>query len=324
MIEVIRSGLRTTVQDYPGRVGYWNVGIPPSGPMDSLAFRIANRLVGNNDGEAGLEITLLGPKLKFNCSALVAFAGAKFKGTLNGQKIPWWRSIYVEKGTVLDLISVDGPGCRCYMTVKGGIDVPKYLGSKSTFPKGGFGGHKESPLLAKGTLIRLNKSTSTDCKIRTIEPHNFPHYADIWHIGAVPGPHTAPDYFTPETVEMFFGTYWLVHQDSNRLGYRLEGPTPNFARMDGGEGGSHPSNLIDYPYAIGTINFTGNVPIILTVDGPSLGGFISLATIPTSELWKVGQARAHNFIRFEKMKLETAVENLATQERLLHEIAISA
>lgn len=322
MIEVIKSGLRTTVQDYPGRIGYLNVGIPPSGPMDSLAFRIANRLVGNNEGEAGMEITLLGPKLKFNCNAIVAFTGAKFNGTVDGQKIPWWRSIFVKKDAVIDLKAVDGPGCRSYMAIKGGIDVPEYLGSKSTFPKGGFGGHKESPMLAKGTKIRLNKSTSMDYTLREIEPHNFPHYADIWNIGAVPSPHSAPDYFTPEAEEMFFGAYWFVHQDSNRLGYRLKGPKLSFARKDGGEGGSHPSNLIDYPYAIGTVNFTGNVPIILTVDGPSLGGFISLATIPTSELWKVGQARPNNIIRFVKMKYETAVENLNSQEQMLRKIVI--
>ena len=139
MIEVINAGLYTTVQDYPGRVGYWNVGIPPSGPMDSLAFRIANRLLGNKDGEAGLEITAIGPELRFRDDATIALTGAKLQGTINGREVPWWEILYVEKGSVLSLRAMQGHGLRAYLAIGGGINVPDYLGSKSTFPKGGFG-----------------------------------------------------------------------------------------------------------------------------------------------------------------------------------------
>lgn len=321
MIKVIRSGLYTTIQDFPGRLGYWNVGIPPSGPMDSLSFRIGNRLVGNSDGEAGLEMTILGPKLEFECDAVVAFTGAKFKGTINGEAVPWWQSVFVKKGSVLDFGSLEGLGCRAFMAIRGGIDVPVYLGSRSTFPKGNLGGHLESPLLAKGSQIKLLEHTFEDYHEHRLDLQNIPKFSSAWEIGTLLGPHTAPDFFTEATVEMFFDTDWLVHHNSSRLGYRLEGPTPEFARKDGGEGGSHPSNLIDYPYAIGTVNFSGNLPVILTVDGPSLGGFISLATIPTSELWKVGQAKPGNTIRFKKMTLEVAVENLRAQEKFLCEVA---
>lgn len=320
MLEVIRSGMYTTIQDYPGRIGYWNVGVPPSGPMDSLSFRIANRLVGNSDEEAGLEITILGPKLRFQSDATVAFTGAKLKGTLNGGEVPWWQSLHVEKGSVLDLSSVDGAGCRSYMAVHGGIDAPEYLGSKATFPKGNLGGYNESSLLPKGTVIRFNNGVSGDRVSRSVDSTKIPELTKDWTIGAIPGPHTDPDYFTPETVHMFFNTEWRVHPNSNRLGYRLEGETPSFARDHGGEGGSHPSNIIDYPYAIGTVNFSGNLPVILTVDGPSLGGFISLATVPSSELWKVGQAKPNNTIRFRKMNLESAVEQRAAQEQMLRDL----
>jgi urea carboxylase len=320
MIEIMNGGLYTTVQDYPGRVGYWNVGIPPSGPMDSLAFRIGNRLVGNSDAGAGLEITVMGPTVKFKSDAMIALTGAKLKGSISGKEVPWWESIHVERGEVLSLGALQGRGTRTYLAVRGGIDVPDYLGSKSTFPKGRFGGYEGRPL-TKGDFLLVNKKQLSRSWKRKLVPASIPQYATEWKVGVIPGPHTAPDFFTRADVEMFYNTKWRVHRNSNRLGYRLEGPRPKFARKDGGEGGRHPSNVHDYAYAIGTINFTGDMPIILTADGPSLGGFVSLATIATSELWKIGQARPHDYLVFIKMTLEQAMEGLIRQERALEELA---
>lgn len=320
MIEVMNGGFYTTVQDYPGRVGYWKVGIPPSGPMDALAFRIANRLVGNGDRVAGLETTIMGPELKFMCDAMIAFTGAKLNGKLNGREVPWWESFYVEKGSLLSPGKVDGPGCRSYMAVAGGIDVPDYLGSKSTFPKGGFGGYEGRPL-TKGDSIGLNKTGPESSRSRRLDTGSIPQYMTEWEVGAIPGPHANPDFFTAADVEMFYSTKWRVHRNVNRLGYWLEGPRPQFTRKDGGEGGRHSSNIHDCAYAIGTVNFTGDTPVILTVDGPSLGGYVSIATIATSEFWKIGQAKPHNFIRFRKMTVEEAMENLSMQERFLEEMA---
>ena len=323
MIEIMNGGLYTTVQDYPGRVGYWNVGIPPSGPMDSLAFRIGNRLVGNSDVEAGLEITVMGPTVKFKSDAMIALTGAKLKGSISGKEVPWWESIYVEGGEVLSFGAVQGPGSRTYLAVTGGIDVPDYLGSKSTFPKGHFGGY-EGRTLTEGDFLLINKKELSRSWKRKLAPASIPQYGTEWKVGAIPGPHTAPDFFTPADIEMFYSTKWRVHRNSNRLGYRLEGPRPKFARRDGGEGGRHPSNVHDYAYAIGTINFTGDMPIILTVDGPSLGGFVSLATIATYELWKIGQAKPHDYLVFTKMTLDQAMEGLISQERALKELAIGS
>lgn len=323
MIEVINSGFYTTVQDYPGRVGYWNVGVPPSGPMDALALRIANRLVGNGDREAGLEFTIMGPKLKFLSDAIIALTGAKLKGTLDEKEVPWWEALIVEKGSVLSLGKVDGPGCRSYLAIAGGIDVPDYLGSRSTFPKGGFGGYK-GRILEKGDIIPSSSKTFAFSAGRKLDPKEIPQYETDWEVGAITGPHASPDFFTVADEEMFYSTNWRVHMNSNRLGYRLEGPRPQFARKDGGEGGRHPSNIHDCAYAIGTVNFTGDMPIILTVDGPSLGGFVSLATVATSELWKIGQAKPHDHIRFKRMTIKDAVESLAIQERLLNEIAAAS
>ena len=319
MIEVISAGLHTTVQDYPGRVGYWDVGIPPSGPMDALAFRIANILVSNGDQEAGLEITASGPTLKFLSDTTVALAGAKLQGTINGKAIPWWETLYVQKGTVLSLGTVQGLGWRSYLAVGGGIDVPDYLGSKSTFPHH-FGGY-EGRSLMKGDRVHISKGIPEFHRHRKSAAEIIPQYQTEWEVGTIPGPHAAPDFFTPADVEMFYSTQWRVHYNSNRLGYRLEGPKLQFARKDGGEGGRHPSNVPDYAYAIGTVNFTGDMPIILTVDGPSLGGFVSLTTVTTSELWKIGQAKPHDFIRFERLTVEEAIQQLSRQEQLLQSLA---
>lgn len=320
MIEVISGGMYTTVQDYPGRVGYWGVGIPPSGPMDSLAFRIANKLVGNDDLAAGLEITVIGPTLKFGSDAVVALTGAKLYANLDGQEIPWWKAFTIKKGSVLTLGAVDGSGgFRSYLAVRGGIDVPVYLGSRSTFPFGKFGGFAGRTLeqndilpignlsIAEGTL-RLNRHFAFNA---------LPSYSSDWEIGVTAGPHSSPDYFTPADEEMIYSTGWKVHHNSNRLGYRLEGPNPQFTRASGGEGGSHPSNLLDYTYAIGTINFTGNMPIILSVDGPSLGGFVSFATIATAELWKIGQAKPGDTIRFKKISIEQALDIQRWQNNII-------
>src|SRR5580704_9741056 len=120
------------------------------------------------------------------------------------------------------------------------------------------------------------------------------------------GPHGAPDFFTPEDIEMFFSTPWKVHYNSDRTGVRLIGPKPVWARKDGGEAGLHPSNLHDNAYAVGTVNFTGDMPVILGPDGPSLGGFVCPATIVQAELWKIGQLKPGDSVRFRGISAELA------------------
>ena len=307
MIEIINAGMYTSVQDYPGRVGYWGVGVPPSGPMDSLAFRVGNKLVGNEDTAAGLEITMAGPTLKFSQDAVIALTGAGLRANLDGQQVDWWKAVEVRKGSVLALGTLDGTGgTRTYLAVRGGIDTPLYLGSRATFPFGNFGGH-EGRILKAGDSLPIGNLTARPSALNFDSHFDFgaiPKYGSAWEVGVIAGPHTVPDYFTEEDEAMIYSADWKVHFNSNRLGYRLEGPTPKFARTTGGQGGSHPSNLLDYTYAVGTINFTGNMPVILTADGPSLGGFVSFATIATAELWKIGQAGIGNTIRFKKITIE--------------------
>ncbi len=313
MIELIDGGLYTTIQDYPGRLGYWDVGVPPSGPMDFLAFQIGNKLVGNKPGAAGLEITMYGPELKFHTDTRIALTGAEIDARLNGKDMPWWQGVDVKKGDVLQTEGLKGFGCRTYLSIAGGVDAPLYLGSRSTFPTGGFGGIHGGVLMA-GDRLNLAGEQATASPAGALKQNEIPVYSDVWELGALIGPHGAPDYFTEDDVKLFFNTEWEVSLNSSRLGYRLEGPKVQFARTTGGEGGSHPSNLIDYSYGIGAVNFTGVTPVILTADGPSLGGFVCMATVASAEMWKIGQAKPGDKVRFVEISLDQAEELRTRQE----------
>lgn len=306
-IEVLEPGLLTTVQDYPGRIAMWAVGVPPSGPMDDLSHRLANALVGNADDAAALEITLVGPTLKFLAPAVVAVCGADAPVTLDGAAVPQWRSFAVGAGQVVKVGGMSG-GSRAYLAVSGGLDVPVYLGSKSTFPGGALGGHQGRALRA-GDMLQMAGATAAPtagAELPLAWRPAPPAEGAAWEVGVLPGPQAEPDYFTPEDVETFFATTFKVHHNSNRLGIRLDGPRPQFARPDGGEGGSHPSNVHDHVYAIGTVNYTGDMPVVLMADGPSLGGFVCPATILSTQLWKMGQVRPGDGIVFKKTTIEAA------------------
>ncbi len=315
-IDVLEPGTQTTIQDFPGRLGYWHVGVPPSGPMDSLAFRFANRLVGNARDAAGLEITLTGPALRFSCDATVALTGAEFGARLNGQPIQRWQAVFVPRGSVLELGAVQGAGTRAYLAVAGGIEAPLYLGSRSTFILGKFGGQSGRTLHA-GDVLHIGDSDIVSREACKLPEQLIPRYGNEWEIGVLYGPHGAPEFFTPEDIDTFFSTAWRVHYNSDRTGVRLIGPKPQWARRDGGEAGLHPSNIHDNAYAIGTIDFTGDMPVILGPDGPSLGGFVCPATIVDAELWKMGQLKAGDLVQFRSLSLHQALQLSRAQEVIL-------
>jgi len=313
-IEVVDGGTQTTVQDFPGRLGFWHVGVPPSGPMDTLAFRLANRLVGNNEGAAGLEFAVSGPVLRFSSDTTIAVAGADFGARLNGEPVPRWKAVAVRPGAVLEFGLGSGAGARGYLAVAGGFDVPEYLGSRSTFILGRFGGHSGRVLRA-GDVLHVRQDQNAQTAPQDLQDALTPRYGKEWEIGVVYGPHGAPDFFTPDDIEMFFSTAWKVHYNSDRTGVRLTGPKPKWARPDGGEAGLHPSNIHDNAYAVGTIDFTGDMPVILGPDGPSLGGFVCPATIANAELWKIGQLKPGDLVRFRAVSHSQAT----TLERELDE-----
>lgn len=313
-IDVLDSGAQTTVQDYPGRVGFWNVGVPPSGPMDVLAFRYANRLVGNPESAAGLEIMMTGPTLRFNSATEIAITGADMQAEINGLRAPRWKTLEVNAGDVLRMRSIEGPGARACLAVRGGLQVPRFLGSRATFTLGNFGGHG-GRALRLGDVLHIGQSDAASALGSALPVSLIPRYTHEWEIGVIYGPHGAPDFFTDEDIEMLFSTQWKVHFNSNRTGVRLVGPKPKWARPDGGEAGLHPSNIHDNAYAVGAIDFTGDMPIILGPDGPSLGGFVCPACITESELWKMGQLKPGDTVQFRRMPLAEAVEREREMDR---------
>jgi urea carboxylase len=298
-VEVLGAGTQATVQDSPGRLGFWNVGVPPSGPMDDLAFRLGNRIVGNGPHAAGLELTGKGPTLQFGVDSVIALTGARMAATVDGEAIPFWEPVLIDAGSVLTLGSIEGPGQRAYLAVKGGFDVPEYLGSRSTFTLGQFGGHV-GRALRKGDVLRLMQPASSLDGCVRLAREEIPTYAQHWDIAVTYGPHGAPDFFTAEDIDTLLATDWEVHYNSSRTGVRLIGPKPHWARTDGGEAGLHPSNIHDNAYAIGAIDYTGDMPVILGPDGPSLGGFVCPAVITRADLWKLGQLRPGDTIRFHR------------------------
>ncbi|CRM13668.1 Acetyl-/propionyl-coenzyme A carboxylase alpha chain [Pseudomonas sp. 37 R 15] len=299
--EVISPGTQTSVQDYPGRLGYWAVGVPPSGPMDSRALRLGNRLLGNSEGAAALEITMSGPLLRFNCTTVVAVTGADIALLLNEQTVPMNTALLIEAGSVLSLGTITGAGARSYLCLRGGLQVPDYLGSKSTFTLGLFGGHGGRALRAGDVLHVRPLEDRSAGQTQSAEP-----LPAVRTLRVIYGPHGAPEYFTQQYIDTFFAAQWEVHFNSSRTGVRLIGPKPVWARTDGGEAGLHPSNIHDNPYAVGTVDFTGDMPVILGPDGPSLGGFVCPVTVIEADLWQLGQLKAGDKLRFEAVDLETA------------------
>lgn len=315
-IDVLSPGTQSMVQDYPGRTGYWDIGVPPSGPMDHLAFRLVNRAVGNEEGAAALELTVTGPALKFNTDTVVALGGAHMKALLDGEPVAYWQPLAVKAGSVLRLRAIQGAGNRTYLAVKGGFDVPDYMGSRSTFTLGQFGGHGGRTLRV-GDVLRLYAPASLDDSCRAVPAALVPEYRTRWDIRVMYGPHGATDFFTRSDIETFFATDWEVHYNSSRTGVRLVGPKPQWARSDGGEAGLHPSNIHDNAYAVGSVDFTGDMPVILGPDGPSLGGFVCPVTLVQSELWKLGQLRPGDRIRFHCIGIDEAQRAEQAQDRAI-------
>ncbi|WP_158773943.1 urea carboxylase [Cobetia sp. L2A1] len=352
--EVIVPGTLTTVQDMPGRQGHWDVGVPPSGPFDDFAFRLGNALLGNalldsHADAAGLEITLNGPTLRFNRATRIVLAGAPLPAQLTlapqddtaqspaPQSLALWQVHEIAAGSTLSLGKI-AAGARSYLLIAGGIDCPQYLGSRATFTLGQFGGHAGRALRSGDTLPLANLADCAAPTLTQLPTEWIPQAASSvqdeqgnnaqdkapgreWQIGVLYGPHGAPDFFTEDDISSFFDHRWEVHYNSSRTGVRLIGPRPQWARADGGEAGLHPSNIHDNAYAFGTIDFTGDMPVILGPDGPSLGGFVCPATVVRAERWKLGQLAAGDRIRFVALTLEEARTIEVQQDALLAALA---
>jgi urea carboxylase len=296
-VEVVTPGTQTTVQDWPGRVGFWEAGVPPSGPMDDRSFRIGNHLVGNPEGAAGLEVTLSGPALRFSHETVVAVTGAVLPVSVDGAAVPQWAPVTVPAGATLKLGAVRGAGLRAYVLVRGGLDGEMTLGSRAAFGPGGLGAGGGRALTAGAALtVATPNGDLSPVHRRAVRP---PAFSNTWTLRVVPGPHGAPDFFTEGGLVTLLGTQWRVHHQSDRTGVRLSGPVPQFARTDGGEAGLHPSNILDSAYGVGTIMLAGDMAVIVGPDGPSLGGFTAIGQVIAADLWCLGQLRAQDVIALQ-------------------------
>lgn len=307
-LEVVEPGVQTTVQDYPGRRGLQSKGFFPAGPVDHLAFRVANLLVGNDPGAAGLEIPMGRFKARFGFNGTVAATGAEgAKLTLNGEPMPMWESVEVAPGDVIGSGIAKGPGFRIYLAVSGGIDVPEVLGSRATYTMGGMGGLDGRALTRGDRLFALPDGAGRTRRLRL--PQSLrPAYSNEWEVEVMRGPHADPDFLTSQDWSDFCSLSWKVDLNSNRVGTRLNSHRFTWARESGGVAGGHPSNVLDGSYPLGGINTNGDVPVILGPDGPTSGGFTIIATVVHAALWKIGQLRpGRDTIRFREVDFDEAM-----------------
>lgn len=312
MLECINPGLETSIQEYPGRIGFLDQGLPPSGPMDSWSFRLANVLVGNPAGAPALECQYIGPTLRFGSGAVIALCGADMNPHLDNQPIESWSTVEVRAGQTLRL----GParrGARTYIAIAGGFDAPEIMQSRATFHKAAIGGI-EGGALKKGQ--RLGWQNGSAPMPRRVRNECRPQFASdkIWSVEVVAGPND--DWIDAAGHERFLSSHWKLTAKSDRTGFRLEGPQWTFTRKafdKAPENGADPSNIIDHGYPLGAINLAGQSPIILVHDGPSMGGFINPYTVPSAALWKLGQSRPGEIYRFRSISVAEA-QRLAREQ----------
>ena len=321
MAQVIKKGLETSIQDYPGRIGTLNQGFPASGPMDSWSFRLANILVGNEPGEAALECQFMGPTLKFKSDRVIAITGANMSPKIDGELIPMWESIEIKANQTLEMAFAT-VGARSYIAFSGGINSEPWLGSRSTFHKAGVGGI-EGRAIQDNQIIPLGKNKKI--QLRKIKKDSMPIISDDknWSIEVVRGPND--DWVDEKGHEIFLNSKWKLQAKSDRTGYRLDGPKLTFsdkATNKSLEHGSEPSNIIDQGYPAGAINLAGQTPIILVNDGPSMGGFINPYTVPSSAFWKLGQAKPGDTFKFVEISVEKAQLLRAEQSIICSEVSL--
>jgi len=324
MISVVKPGLQTSVQDFPGRIGHMSLGFPPSGPFDSWSFRLANLLVGNPVTAAGLECQFLGPTLRFETATIFSICGADMTAKLDGEPVPRWRSLDAKAGQILEL-GAARTGARTYVAVAGGLDVPVFLGARATFQKAGAGGFAGRALHAGDQLSCLpalpDARAGRQVRDEALPPLDGRHQ---WKIDVVAGPHD--DWLAPEAIEMFLASPWKLSGKSDRTGFRLEGPAFTFASQAYDkpiENGAEPSNIIDFGYPIGGINLAGQTPIILVSDALTMGGFICPFTVPSASFWRLAQSRPGDTYEFNLLGVGEAqaarrlIDSVCTAESIV-------
>jgi biotin-dependent carboxylase-like uncharacterized protein len=316
-IEVRKPGLSTTIQDR-GREGYYHVGVPPSGALDQFSLIAANRLVGNPDGAAALECAYMGPELVFGEDAVVAATGAEFEPRVDGEPQPRWTAFAVPAGASLSFGHLKA-GARLYIAIAGGIDVPETLGSRSTYALGAMGGLEGRPLVAGDTLT-VGPSPNGARSGASVPERLWPAFAMELEIRVVMGLYD--HLLTPEGRRTFEEATWTLTPVADRVGFRYKGPQLALLEREQPFGaGSDPSNIVDAPYPIGSIQVPGGVePIVLHRDAVSGGGYAMIATVISADLDAIAQSAPGSKTRFAPVDLDTALAVRAERSARLEEV----
>lgn len=324
MMHIIMPGLQTLVQD-SGRDGYYALGMPPAGALDQRSYTLGNMLVGNDSRAAGLEFAFMGPAIQFQSDTVIAVTGAEVTALIDGEPQPMWASVPVKNGQTLSF----GPmtrGSRGYIAVRGGVDVPKLLGSRSTYQTVQFGGHmgralKPGDVLPIGTQIHSEDSHGD--RIRELDPKYLPSLDASADLAVVTG--LANYRFTPESVQLFFEANFTVSHEANRTAYRLIGPALEFVERDVPFGaGSDPSNVVNLGYPLGSIQIpSGNEPICLLRDAVTGGGYVTFGTIISTDLDALAQLKTPDTVTFTSVSVTEAHAKRRYAQNELAQIAKS-
>jgi biotin-dependent carboxylase-like uncharacterized protein len=314
-IEVVKPGLSTTVQDV-GRLGFYNVGIPPSGALDQFSLIAANLLVGNDRGAAALECAYMGPELRFGEPGVVAVTGAELEPRVNGEPREPWSSFSVQAGDVLSFGHVKR-GARMYIAVGGGIDVPVKLESRSTYVLGALGGFEGRPLVEGDELALGSASGAAD---RSVPERLRPAMPKELEIRVVMGLYD--HLLTDAGRATFFETEWTLTPVADRVGFRYKGEKLELVKRKQPFGaGSDPSNIVDSPYPIGSIQIPGGVePIVLHRDAVSGGGYAMIATVISADMDAVAQSAPGSRTRFVAVELDDALAARTERSKRLQEL----
>lgn len=318
MIKVIQPGLQTTVQD-KGRIGYYEVGMPPSGVMDKYSFVISNLLVGNDENAAVLEITYMGPVLEFGADTTISVTGGHIPPKINGEAVPMWEAIAVKAGDELSFDFVK-EGARVYLAVAGGIDVPVIMGSRSTYTLCSLGGYDGRALVA-GDELKIGHEIVHEAKIgQRVNDKYIPAFSKKHEIRIIMG--LCSYRLKEESKERFLSIDWEVTPEANRVGYRFKGERLDFVEREQPFGaGSNPSNVVDLGYPIGSIQVPDGVePIALLNDAVTGGGYATIATIISSDLDKMAQVKTGETVRFIAIDIEEALNVRKEVKRKLAEV----
>jgi biotin-dependent carboxylase-like uncharacterized protein len=318
-IRVRQPGLYTTVQD-TGRFEEYALGMPPSGAMDVFSYQVGNYLVGNEEGAAGLEITYFGPELEFTGDAIIAITGAEMPPKINGEEAPTWEAFKVQEGEVLSFDYLRN-GARSYLAVAGGIDVPVFMHSRSTYTLIGLGGH-EGRTLQEGDELKIGEvPQNADRQLgKRVDDDHIPRYSREAEVRVIIG--LASYRLTEESMEEFLNTTWTVTTDADRVGYRYKGGELHFVEREQPAGaGADPANVVDFGYPVGSIQIPGGVePIVLLNDAVTGGGYATIGTVISVDRDTVAQTKTNDKTRFRSVGLEEALKVREERRRQMEEI----